>query len=371
MAGMRETIRPILPLVAALLLAGCGASPEERFAEARSAYDAQDYDAARIAVASALHDRPGDLGMLALLARSQLRLGDPDGAAVTIAKLRAAGANGPAVARFEAEARLLEGKPEEALAVLGEDRTADAWRLRARAQIALDQPDEARASFDQGVAAGKDARLYADYVWFHVSHDELPAASALLKRLQAFAPQAMETLIVGGDIDLRQGRGEAALAAYRRAAKLYPKRFQPLVSEAELFERQGKLDLAVKAADAADAIEPDHPVIAALQLRLAGRQGRWQDIRGALQGREDTLDPQSPEGQLYAEALLRLGQPEQARTLLGRIVLMQPDNRHARLLLGEALLAGGSAEDARETLAPLAANATPEERAVIAKAAGS
>ena len=353
LTGMREAVRLILPLAGALLLAACGASPQERFAEAEKSYAAQDYDAARVAVAAALRDEPADLPMLALLARAQLRLGDPDGAAVTIAKLRGAGANGPAVARFEAETRLLTGRPDDALALLGQDRSADAWRLRARAQIALGQMDAAKASFDQGIAAGNDVLLFADYVWFEVSSGNLPAAQAVLARMQAFAPRAMETLIVAGDIALREGRNAAALADYRRAAKLYPTRFQPLVSEAELFERRGQLDAAVKAADAAAALQPNHPVITRLQLRLAAGQGHWREIRASLQGREDSLDPQSPEGQIYAEALLRLGAPEQARTLLGRIVLMQPDNRHARLLLGEALLAGGSEDEAWTVLEPL------------------
>lgn len=372
LTAMREkTVRLLMPLVGAVLLSACGASPEERFAEAEASFASQDFNAARVAVAAALRERPDNLRMLALLCQSQLRLGDPDGAMVTIGRLRAAGANGPAVARFQAEARLLAGKPDEVLALLGQDRTPDAWRLRARAQIALNRAEDALTSFEQGARAGNDVRLFADYVWFHVSANDLAAAEPLLKRLQGFAPQAMETLIVAGDLAVRQGRVDAALADYRRAAKLYPTRFQPHVSEAELFERIGKLDDAVKAADAANAVEPGHPVIVALRLRLAGKQGRWRDLRAWLQGQEDVLDPQSLQGQLYAEALLRLGQPEQARLFLGRALLMQPGNRHVRLLLGEALLAGGSADDAYETLVPLAASvlAKPEELALAEKAA--
>lgn len=368
---MRRPPRLLPTIAAAALLAGCGTSPEAHYAKAQERFAAQDYDAARVELAAALHERPRDLAMLALLAKAQLRLGDPDGAMMTIGRLRGAGANGPAVMRFEAEARLLAGKPQDALGLLGSDASSDAWRLRARAHLALGHPASAIVAFERGVAAGNDVRLLADYVWFHVSANDLPAADALLKRLQGFAPKAMETLIVAGDLAVRQGRIDSALADYRRAAQLYPSRFQPLVSEAELHERLGQLDAAAKAADAADAVEPGHPVIATIKLRLAAKRGKWRDVRGALQGREDRLDPQSAEGQLYAEALLRLGQPEQARTILGRTLVMQPGNRQARLLLGEALLAGGDAAGAFDTLAPLAEGlfVEPQELAMAEKAA--
>lgn len=360
---MRELVRSILPAAGALMLAACGPSPEERLAEARKAFDAQDYGAARVAVSAALRKKPGDLSMLALLARTQLRLGDPDGTAVTVGKLRKAGANGPAVSRFEAERRLLVGEPQEALDALGTDATADAWRLRARAQIALERPQEAQASFERGIAAGRDARLYADYVWFKVSAGDLAGAEALLKRLQAFEPQAMETLVVAGDIALRRGRTQEAAKLYGRAASLYPTRFQPMVSLAELYEQQGKLDAAAKAAADAAALQPNHPVINLLQLRLAAKLGQWQTIRQWLQPWGETLDPQTPQLLYYAEALLRLDQPEQARLMLQRVVLVQPDNRHARVVLAEALVASGSPEEGWQTIAPLVggADASAEE----------
>ncbi len=370
--AMKRTAFHVLSLLAAVLLAGCADTPQQQYARAKESFAVQDFDSARAELLSSLHETPGNIAMLALLARTQLRLGDPDGALATVAKLRARGANGPGVYRIEAEAKLLGGKTREAIALLGSDATPEAWRIRARIGLLIGKPMVAVSAFEQGIAAGDDVRLLADYVWFNLSANDLSGAEALLQRLRRYAPDAMETLIVSGDMAVRQGRVKQAHAYYRRAASLFPTRFQPHVSEAELFEGNGNLKEAAAAAEwAARLAPPNHPVVRTLRLRIAAKRGKWVEVRAALQSLEDKLDPQSPDSLLYAEALLRLGFGEQARARLGPMLLLQPGNRYVRGLLGEAQLATHDAQGAFNTLVPLALRRLvwPEELALVERAA--
>ena len=73
---------------------------------------------------------------------------------------------------------------------------------------------------------------------------------------------------------------------------------------------------------------------------------------------------------LYAEALMRLGQADQARVRLTSQLLREPENRRVRVLLGEARLAADDVEGALETLAPVASwtDASKHERELLAEA---
>ena len=68
--------------------------------------------------------------------------------------------------------------------------------------------------------------------------------------------------------------------------------------------------------------------------------------------------------------LIRLGQVDLAISRLSSQLLREPENRKARMLLGEAKLASQDPEGALETLAPVAgwADASPQELALLAKA---
>ena len=100
---MKRTL--ILP--ALLVLSACGDSPEQSFAKAQHEFSAHDYAAARIHVAAALQERPGNRDMLLLQARALLALGDGDGAGTTLQAL--AGARSPVgeLAELASEAALL------------------------------------------------------------------------------------------------------------------------------------------------------------------------------------------------------------------------------------------------------------------------
>lgn len=368
---MKHALRLSLPFAAALLLAGCGASPDEQFAEAQSAFAAEDFNAARISLTAALREQPGDRAMLTLLARAQVRLGDAEGALASLDKLKALGAGGADLARIEAEARLLKAEPDKALALLGADGSPEAWRLRAAAHLDKSEPLRALSAFRSGLAAGQDARLIGDYGWLLLSANAIDAARAQLASLKRLSPEGYQALMLEAAILLRQGQARGALALYEQAAERFPTRFEPQLGESEALEALGRLDDAAASVARAEELAPGHPKVISARLRVAAVQGKWDKVRSALQASEASLDPQSADGLLYAEALLRLGFVEQARAQVKRTVLLQPGNLFARRLLGEAQLAGNDAVGALESLAPLAASfqVTPDEMALLEKAA--
>lgn len=366
---MNRFARLILPLSGALLLAACSASPAERMEQARQDFARQDYAAARAELGAALKEEPGNRAMLLLLAQTHLRLGDGAAAQGVIDRLKAQGA--PDLGVMEAEAHLLRGQAASALELLGSDATSDGWRVRAAAQLMLGQEAQALAAFRQGLAQGGDARLAGDFARFLLATGDLAGAGAQLARVQRERPEAIETLMLAGAIAEKQGRTDAALRLYQAAAEKFPWLAAPLVAQANALDLLGRLDEAAKLTEAAAKVQPGDPAVLDLQLSVYSQQGQWDKIRKILQSQEQTLSPTSAAGLTYAEALLRLDHPEQARALFSKAVIVEPGNRYARMMLGEAQLATGDARAALATLRPLAEGvfANPRELELAAKAA--
>lgn len=344
---------PLLLVIATLPLAGCGGR-EDGFIAAQGAFAAGKYGEAKLKLVRELRDHPRDERSLQLLARTLVRMGDPDGTLIAVGRLRATGKGGAAADRFEAEARLLAGDPRAALAALGHDGHSDAWRIRATAYLQLNQPAEAIEAFEHGMAAGSNPLLAADYARFRIATLDYPAAHEILRLMRKRTPGAFETMMLAGGLAVARGNDRLALKEYQAAAAAYPARHEALLAQAQVLERIGWIDQAIAFADKASELAPQTRDVTAVRLRLLAVKGDWTKVRDLLQPVEGDLDPVSGEGMTYGEALLRLGRAEQARALFSRSVLLSPHNRFARSMLGEAQMATGDAPSAFETLRPLA-----------------
>lgn len=349
---MKRLPRLALPLAAALLLSACGTSPEEHFDLAKAAFAKSDYQTAKTELGQALKADPRNRDMVLLLARTQLLLGDGEGALGAVERLRAAGMKGVELTRMEAEAALLRGKGAEAVRLLEGDGNADAWRIRAAAQVLAKDNDAAMAAFRSGLAAGGNYRLSLDFAKFLVSQGDLPGASAQFAVLRKARADGIETLMFGGALSEKYERRDLADKYYLRAARLYPFRVEPLVALGNLLDLQGKVDEAGKMADAAAKLNPGDPQVSQLQISVYSEQGKWQKVRDLLQAREGELDPTTADGLKYAEALLRLGRVEQARAMFLQSLQAQPQNRYVRIMLAEAQLATGDPKSALDTMRP-------------------
>lgn len=345
-------------LVIAALLATAACSrpdPVAQFAAARQAFAAEDYGAARSGLLAALDSDAGNREMLLLLARSQLRLGDGDGAQATLIRLEDAGVRTAETVRMKAEAAILRGQPEAALALLGQDGDPEAWRLRAAAHAADSDSAAAFAALRQGMATGgrRNYALVHDYAAFLIAAQDYAGAAAALETLRQLGPRRLDTLMVAGALASDLGKFDDAKRSFSAAAAAYPARVEPLTALASLADMQGQVDAAVALVARAAKIGPAHPEVLDLTVQLASEKGDWETVRRTLMGQETTLDPRSANGMSYAEALLRLGHPEQARAIFAKALLLSPQNPYARLMLGEAQLAVGDAVGALRTVRPL------------------
>ena len=362
-------------LLAALLpglfaLAACGDDPATLLTRARSELSAGDDKAARINLLAALKARPDDAVLLNLLARTQLRLGDGEAALATLDRLARTGAQGPALARLRAEAELKRGRPDAALVLLGQDPDPDAWRLRAAAQRARGDDAAALDAFAAGLKAGGNRDLAIDYARLLMDGQDLAGAGEMLARARALGGDGFDVQLLAGDLHARQSQPQAAAARYRAAAAMAPRRIEPLLGQAQLADAAGRINEVEQLVGQARAIAPDDPRVARWTIQLAQLKGDWETVRAALGPREDSIEPASADGFAYAEALLRLGQPEQARALFSRALSVSPQNPYARLMLAEAQLATGDARSAFQTVLPLAqASDAPDEALDLAERA--
>jgi tetratricopeptide (TPR) repeat protein len=351
-------------LAALLLVSACSrADPAAQFSAAQQAFAAEDYAAARTQVLAALDGDGGNREMLLLFARTQLKLGDGDGAQATLTRLEEAGFTSAEVVRLKAEAAILRGQPQAALTLLGSDGSAEAWRLRAAAHSALDDSAAALDALRRGLAVdGRNYALVHDYARFLIAAQDYPAAGKAIETLRQLGPRQLDTLMMSGALAAKQGRLDSAARSYTAAAEAFPSRVEPLTALASLADIKGELDKALALVARAAKIAPGHPEVIDLTVLLASEKGDWETVRKTLVGQESTLDPRSGNGMSYAEALLRLGHPEQARAMFAQALLLSPQNPYARLMLAEAQLAVGDAATALRTVQPLSDSVLAGER---------
>ncbi len=375
---MRLMLRPVIMAAGLLLLSACGASadPDTLLAHAREAYAAESDQAARIDLLQLLKQRPDDPVALALLAQVQVRLGDGEGAIATLDKLGPQATGTPDMVRLRAEAELLRGQPERAVALLARDQSPAAWRIRAGAALAREDQPGALSAYAAGAAAGYDMRLLIAYARLLMDGEDWPAAERLLAQLKQRDAKALSVQLLEGDLLAAQDRQDEARRVFAAAAQQAPTRVEPLLGQAALADAAGRDDEVERLVKAAEAIAPDDVRVREWVVQVAQLKGDWATVRDRLAPYEASLDPRSADGLAYAEALLNLGQPEQARALFRRALAASPQNPYSRLMLAEAQLATGDARTALETVRPLAKAVAAGERELdlaerAARAAGS
>lgn len=345
-----------------LALAACGKGGGDHAANARAAYAADDFAGARVEALAALDGDSGNADLLVLLIQSQLRLGDGDGAQATLQRLVDAGRSGPELTRWKAEAALLRGQARQALDWVGDDRSPSGWRIRAAALYALKDYPGANEAYRQGMAGQPDLQLARDYARMLIEAQDWTGAANTLATMQRLAPKSLDTQLIAGELALKQGRRDEAARIYDAAIADHPKRIEPLLARASLADMAGKVDDAAGFVSRAAAIAPNDSRVVELGVQIAAEKGDWEKVRTTLAPMEADLDPRSANGLKYAEALLALNHPEQARAIFAKAALLSPQNPYVRIMLGESELATGDGAGALRTIRPLADGVTAGPR---------
>lgn len=346
-------MKKLAGLAIALSLLGCSESPQERAERARKAFADHDYRAAQVDLAAALAANPADPALLELHARNALAMGDGIAASASLTKLPEA-RRPKDFALLQAESALLRELPDEALIALGSDRSPAAQRIRALALLGKDDREGAAEAFAAGLAGGSDdVRLLSDYARFALMNGNVKQARELADRAKAAAPNSIDALLADAEVATAQGHLAEALAAYDAAAKAYPGNLAALAGKAAVLGDLGRTkDMEATLGSLADVRGGGQ--VAYLQARAAAARNDWKTVRSILQANEASLKDKDEASVLYAQSLVALGQPEQARARLQPMLTRNPQSAVLRRELAKAQLAGGDATGAVATLRPFA-----------------
>ena len=305
-------------------LAACSllGDPED---DAEAALAAEDYLTARDLALAVLESDASNAAALDVLVRAQLAMGLGGDATNTLARLDEAGGEPADQALLAAEAQLQMGDAVAALALIGGDQSAEAWRLRALAAVMQGDDAAARRAFASGHGAdGNRAKLYAAEASFNLDRGNLDAAAQAVALANEVAPERVETLYTGARLAEAQGDHVLALSNYLRIIDKVPMDRPALMAAIRESERAGQPDMTRHLILYAAQTRPMDPEFVYQMARLDAWDRNWEAVRARLQEHEADIGNIPAARLLYAEALLNLGQIETARSMAAPLVARFP-----------------------------------------------
>lgn len=368
---MKKALRlAAAPLAFISLLSACGPSPEEILARAGQAYAENRFNEARLDLGTLIRGNPDDVHILELLARTQLQLGDGDGAEATLLHIEQIGVKSADHDLLMGEAQLLLGHYDAVTAMFAEPQSADEGRLAGLAQVGLGENASAAAIFVSALELpGTKSRLQSDYALLLLQSGEMGRARELIQAARAVDPEALDPLLAEARLGLAQRKPAEALAAFELAQSLFPE------SRAALLGRIGVLGDLGRIAEAGDLIDeatrraPADPQVIYLEARLEAENSNWNKVRELLQTQEGSAATETQ--LLYSRSLVELGLFEQAISRLTPLHQRLPQAPAIRRLLGRAQLEADNPGDALQMLQPLVDNpaGSPSDLTLYARAA--
>ena len=330
-------------------LAACSPDPDSSFARGEEAFAQHDYRSARVALIAGLRERPENLEMRAMLARTQIALGDGEGAVVTLDRLSESDKARPDYAILRGEAEILRGRFEEAVASVEGLELAGADRIRALALLAEGDIDGAAAAFALGEGRERqDARLLSSYSRFELARGDKDKAAALASRAIRVDKTSIDAHLASALVARARGKLPVALRSYETALGMHSANFEARLGKAEVLVEMEDFQAAAPLVAALTKEAPENRAIELLRAKLAARDEDWAQVRDILQRYEGEMD-ESPGLRLaYGEAQLELG-----------------------YLVARAHMKAGNAQDALDVieLVAIRPDARPEELALASEAA--
>jgi choline-sulfatase len=180
-----------------------------------------------------------------------------------------------------------------------------------------------------------------------VQRDQLDEAERLLRGVLDQTPANVSARNVLALVLARQGRAEAAEAAWRESLAIDPGQHRVLFQLASMATQRGELDAATTLLDAAIALVPGFVEAVAWRGAVTWRQGREAEALGWLE-RARAADPTSPLAlTLVADAAWQQGRWGEAHRGYEAAVAVSPDDLGLRLQAGLAAWRAGDPAAAR------------------------
>jgi Flp pilus assembly protein TadD len=301
-------------------------------------------------------------------ARSNVLLGQVDllmenGAAAEAAFSRAVSAGMPAgqVRHLFAEAYLLQGDADRALATAGRVAgafAADGQRVRARALAANGDPAAASALLIAVTRANpRDSKAFSDLARLRMDAGDVLGAEAAARAALTIDPSNLSAIVTAGQVIRSRYGLVAALPWFARALEADAYYYPALIEYAATAGDAGRYAIMLEASRKALAARPGNVPALYLQAVLAARAGK-RDLARAMLSKIGDAGVEVP-GVVMLAGLLAYadGAYEQAVVSFREIVGRQPMNLVARRLLGASLLRSSDVRGALDILRPMALRA--------------
>lgn len=358
-AAIAAAVFGAVALPAAPVLAADSAASASSYERAMALFEKDDFRGARIELLKSLKADPNNPLARLLSARVMLALGGGVAAQTELEKARQAGVPVEKTHHLMAEALMLQGKGNEALAEADSSKVpsqfaAYAARVRGRAQMVAGQADRARGEFElAGRLAPDNIQILIDRVRFEMLAGNRDGAEKLVDHALQLKPTNSRALVLKGDIARARAGLPAALPYFTQAIQADPNNIEALLERAATYgdlrrEAESRADLKK-----IDQIQPNNPLGLYLTAVLEARAGRYQQAQALLAKTKGTIDGYPPAAMLQGMVAYQLGNLKAAQDYLTRVVTKAPDYVLARRLLASTQMKNGDADAAIETLKPL------------------
>lgn len=358
----------MLALLAAPAMASGGS-----FERGVKALDAGRPRIARIEFMNAIKAAPDRREPHLMQARTFLLLEDGVAAEAEIRRARSLGSAPGDTHHMLAEAYLLQGDPDRALAAVtaGPSRfPGAAAHVRGRALAALGRPAEAARAFGEALRlAPDDPRLWLSLARFRLQTGERAGAIVAADRALRIAPGNIAAIVLRGILVRDQYGLKAALPWFDRALAIDADDVSATLERAATLGELGQYRAMLAATRKTLALRPNNPQARYLQAVLSARARNF-DLARTLYSKTGAALAARPSNLLLGAVIdLQGGNDEQAVGRLETLLAAQPGNLSARRLLGLAQLRKGDAANAIAVLRPLDTGARTDSYALTLLAA--
>lgn len=355
----------ILPIVAAIFLAWSNEYRNAAFAErayqnALTFYRDGNLPAARVEIIEAVNSPAPTIAMRVL--EAEIALGLFDGASARGALKRATVEGAPArqTAHLLGHAYWLQGDHDNAMRQLSRSDIPDqkrAYANRIRAMILLDQGDfsAAQQAFDDALKrAPKDSLIWTGLARLRLANADRRGAMEAVDVALGFNPNQVRALELRGQLTRNQFGVVAALPWFERGLQINPDDVPLLEQYALTLGDAGRYRDMLRQARRITALDAGNPTALYVQAVLAARAKQY-DLAARLLARAGPAYTERPAGLLLGGATeYAQGNFNRAIDRFQRLLVLQPDNRHARQLLAQAMYRAGEPLDALDTIKPIA-----------------
>lgn len=346
-------------LLGALLMLR-GADPAGALARAEAYEASGDHNAARVEAMNAVDYAPDNEAAWRLLARTQLALGDGAAARGTMERARASGVPEDRTRHLMAEAMLLAGDPDAALAEtenvsIAPEFFAEAARVRGRAFQSRGDMDAAAEAFTMAIEDDPDdAELWVDVARFRLMTGEQAGAIEAVNEALTLDAGDIEALLLKGRMVREQYGLVASLAWFDRALETDPDNIEALTESAATLGEIGRMTEMLETTRRILALQPGNAQARYLQAVLAVRARNFPLARRLVALTDGEMEGMPSMLLLQAGIDYQEENYEAAIRRLERLLEIQPANRNAIRLLGASSFYTGDMRAAIATLAPLA-----------------